>query len=1001
MENRPNFFSLLELDPSINKWSIIELAILDKRRTWSMQKNQGTPTQRRKAERYLKYIPEMESLLKNPESLKQEAKQYKKELAKNQKINLNQLDELIKTIQTTTVSPKLIQKLISQTGKVFTQSEVEKRLKERGISVAENKERKKNSKPKMERSIATGIRKQLDILKLKNLYTFLNLNSTSRLNKRSSPKSLYERADSIYKDLSRTGKTDSDTTLKMELAGHAKSVFSDQNKKQRYDNSYELEALLELNKYIEIAEHNKFIGSKELASLLVTGKKMGIHEEAVLEYIEEITEKRKWVLQKESTSTQEKYQICGYCDTLSSPQDKHCIKCGEKLIEQCQKCGNLTPTEYESCNKCGFHTGDAPLVKSLFNDAKRYVNEGDFDKAINYLNRALDYWHDWEPAKDQINLIKEQQNTAYKALNDINKLISQRNFEAADLKLKQYHNQFGQANTIHISKKINEELTKAKVVFNLAEKFHTTKKFDLAFDKYAESLTFCADFSLAIAAMAKTPPPSPIKIVVKWIGTTLRLSWQAVKTQGEFSYKIIRKEQGAPSHIEDGKVIMQTTAEYSDDINIKSGTVYYYAVFTIRANTASRSCAISGPHLLMADVSNVKYQVGDKRVTINWDSPFGSLGTEIWKQKISNPVSKKEQKNVISNDSFIDSELKNGSCYQYFIIAKYPDPANTTKIRYSNGVEITVTPTSPPMPINDLRCQRRDDAIFLSWTPLPENVSIQIRQTQMLPAMSIGQIISLNEVAKFGTPISISTNKTAQTTLQIQGRVYFIPLSIISETVVLGKPVSITTLDDISQLASRKNGNSIYLTWNWPIGAKEVLITYLHDRFPSQPSEIGAVKISITQDEYKNNHCWELRSAIEKKHYFTLFVKDPSAYVYSQGHHLIETMGQETTVQYKVMIDRHLFSRKIKSAYIEFKSNINSLDKLLVVMNQNFPPISKDDGIVIVNQPQLPFIDGIAKIIIPSTSLKTQGYIKVFFENNQDLEEIRLLPSKIENLKLG
>jgi len=51
MEKRPNFYIILELDPSITDWSTIQAAIQDKRRSWSTQRNQGTPDARRKAER--------------------------------------------------------------------------------------------------------------------------------------------------------------------------------------------------------------------------------------------------------------------------------------------------------------------------------------------------------------------------------------------------------------------------------------------------------------------------------------------------------------------------------------------------------------------------------------------------------------------------------------------------------------------------------------------------------------------------------------------------------------------------------------------------------------------------------------------------------------------------------------------------------------------------------------------------------------------------------------
>ena len=61
-----NFFVLLELDPSVDDWAVIEKAILEQRRIWGLHKNQGAPRARRNAERYLKLIPEMTEKLRDP-----------------------------------------------------------------------------------------------------------------------------------------------------------------------------------------------------------------------------------------------------------------------------------------------------------------------------------------------------------------------------------------------------------------------------------------------------------------------------------------------------------------------------------------------------------------------------------------------------------------------------------------------------------------------------------------------------------------------------------------------------------------------------------------------------------------------------------------------------------------------------------------------------------------------------------------------------------------------
>lgn len=394
MKKRPNFYALLNLDPAVTDWSKIESVILAKRRAWALHKNQGTPVQRRKAERYLKYIPEMESLFKDAESRKHELKAFKKEKKKEKQEQLKQLDELIENIHVATASPELIKLLVRQTKKAFSEKEVEERLKQKGITLDKGQTRKtkRSTQPKLDASVAKGIRDELNTFNLDSLYDFLNLDHSPKLGFRSSAKSLYHRADTIYKDLSRIGKTDADTTLKMGLAGRAKSVFTSSTEKERYDNTHASEALVNLDRHLEIAGHDKLLDTKEIESLLKTGKKLDITECVAMEYIEDYATKRKWVLQRETGLVSVSLQICGYCGTLaSSADDVRCKNCGEELTQLCPKCSSPTPTENSACSKCGCHTGDGPLVKSLLREGKRYNSEGDYDKAISYLNRALDY----------------------------------------------------------------------------------------------------------------------------------------------------------------------------------------------------------------------------------------------------------------------------------------------------------------------------------------------------------------------------------------------------------------------------------------------------------------------------------------------------------------------------------------------------------------------------------------------------------------------------------
>lgn len=1005
MEQRPNFYLILELDPSIKDWSVIQAAIQKKRRSWSIQKNQGSPSARRKAERYLKYIPEMESLLKAPDGRKEEAKKAIKEKNKEKQAQFKTLDQLIGMFHSNTVLPKDVKLLIQKTGKIFSEKEVEDRLKKRGIRLEKGSSKtKRKIRPKLEPSRVKEIRDELDILKLASLYDFLNLDHTPFLSVRSSPKSLYERADTIYKELSRIGKTDADSTLKMNLAGHAQSVFKDNTEKERYDNTLAIEVLTELINPLEIAGRDKFIDIKELNDLLQLAKEKGVTEDLAIEYIDDYAAKRKWGVQKDNQTIKTKLPVCGFCNALAgTPQDKRCKECGEELIQPCPKCGEPTPTENAACSCCGCHTGDAPLVNALFKDAKRFVAAGDFDKAQAHLNRVLDYWPEWQSAiqeKKQVELRKRERT---ENLNEILSFITDKKLETAEIQLRHYSQRFGPDGIEKTKKQIDDGLQLASNAFGLAERTRRAGKTEDAIDKYEEALSYCVDFSPALSAMASSPPPPPNNITAQWVGQTLRLNWKEAKARGKICYRIVRKTDGLPTNDKDGKIIAETYVSKVDDTDIKSGVPYFYGVFSIRAGVISTLFAGTGPHLKMDEVDKIEYKAGNKQISIKWQPPGGCLSVEVrrW-EGIASTKPSEGVRVIFSGNNLLDSGLQNGRRYRYLIVAKFCNPNDTTKTLFSKGKSIIAMPVAPPEPVLDLTARRNERLVFLTWTPPAGKVEVQIRQAQSIPAVEPGQILSVHQANRFGVPIPITSDHTTQTTLTIQGRVFFVPLSIVSETAVIGRPVSVTTIDEVSNFVSQRNGRSIILTWSWPTGVTEVLIAYHNDYFPSAPTTNGAVKVRITRAEYERYNYWELRSATAKKHYFTIFVRDPTADIYSNGVKLLEAMGQESTVQYYVNVKKRLLSRIPHSAWIEFMSeNGKPLENIVVVLKNKFPPVSKDDGTVIVEADKLTFFGGKSQLSIPEEYLKHKGFIKVFFKDDLLAMEVRLLPSAKEKLQLN
>jgi len=996
----------LELDPNVSDWPTIEAAIRKKQTTWSKHINQGSQDQRMNAERYMKYLSEMETLFKDPEASKQEANACRKELKKAKIEAVRRLDDSIQFIQENSVTPKLVEKLVRQSKGTLTEKEVEDRLKQNGKTIQKDggKKRKPLRLKKLEASFAKTIRKELDTIKLESLYDFLNIEDSPKVNNRCSPKALYERADAIYKKLNRSGKTDPDTTLRINLTGKCKTVFKNDEEKERYDNTYAEEALSDLESFLEIAGDKNFISQGSLQSLVNRGRDLGVNEVIVQEFIYDYARRRKWGIQETIEADTKRLPICGYCATLaSSPGETHCKKCGEALTEPCPRCGQINPTENAACGRCGCRIGDAPVVKSLLRKGNELNRKGLFKEAVQSFDSALDYWDDWKPAKEAKAFAEKKIRESITQMQEISSLVADRKLQEANTKLNNQLQSFDIEKTSQIHDQIKKGMGKARNAYEAGCNLESSGKCEEAFSKYEEALSFCVDYTPAIAAMAKNPPPAPESLRIKRTGTTYRLLWPKVKAQGEISYKVLRKIQGAPANANDGEAIAETKMDFCDDPAPIPGTVYYYAICTLRAGTPSKQLAVCGPTRLTTEVTNLKVRVGNKQVFMNWELPVGASNAEVWRKTGGIPSRQGDGEKVkISQNSLVDTGLLNNCSYGYLIVSAYPGLNNSSKMEYSKGHTTKAIPVEPPSSVKNLKAERQGHTIILSWTPPTDKGKIQIRQTQNLPEFSLGQTISLDDADAFGIPLSSISEGSARVTLNTQGIVYFIPLSVVAHTAVLGKPISVTTVDDVLGLSSTITGKNIVLTWTWPVGAFEVLIAYRTNGYPSSPTDAGATKISVTKREYEEKNFFEIRTPELQKYYFTVFVRGHGGGIYSQGVNLLETMGQQSIVCYKVRVKKKFFSKKPEAAWVEFQSdNTQSLKGLLVTLKANYPPISKNDGETIIQCDDLSFHDGFAEIRIPDSFLGRKGYLKVFFDKDSAVKEVRLMPAGMKNLRLG
>src|SRR5436305_6916622 len=99
MSERPNFYLLLDLDPSIDDWPTIQQRIAEKQQAWSNDHSMGNPKARRRAESSLALLQEME-ILRDPEFRRWEAREAIRQRQEASHERIRDLDEAIDLLKT-------------------------------------------------------------------------------------------------------------------------------------------------------------------------------------------------------------------------------------------------------------------------------------------------------------------------------------------------------------------------------------------------------------------------------------------------------------------------------------------------------------------------------------------------------------------------------------------------------------------------------------------------------------------------------------------------------------------------------------------------------------------------------------------------------------------------------------------------------------------------------------------------------------------------------------
>ncbi len=994
---RPNYYLLLELDTSVDDWTAIEARLQEHKQRWSKQSVMGAPAAARKAKHNLGLLGKITEVLKNPETRREEARDAVRRIEQERQQKFQELDEHLDLLRASGgYSDADLAALVKQLASRLTDKEIEERARTKGLvrKVATSVE-SVNARPKLDASSMEKIREALRFLKIADLYAFLSLTSQSPA------RSLRERADQMNREVLSIGKTDSESQAKKDLCGQCMAVFRDEEQRKRYDNSLVVEAMQGLLPQIETAGRDSLIAQEELDLLVRWAMERRVQPADAISFIEEHARTRKWVIARVGTSLPvQALPQCGYCLTVAEQADAaRCRKCGEALKPPCPSCGQATPSLDQACRQCGTVIADAPLVKELMREGQKLELQGDFFGALKQYQHALVFWPRYQLAQVAQKNARQRQTQQEEALGSIEQLLKAQRLREARGAIERFTRAFGPAGSEALSSRIDTGLTHAETALREGRDYQRAGQHAAAIARFEEAARLCVDFEAARDALAACPPAAPTELRLSLLREGVRLDWSTVSGSATLRYRVVRQVRVRPTSPDDGVTLAEVSVPRWDDITAVSGTPYYYAVYCARGEVFSRDGATGGPWLHTPDVADLEAMTGNGSVTLRWRAPKGCCRVEVYRHAGSEPKLRGEGVSLtITGDHAHDHALPNGVSVSYLVVAVYDDPTHPGQEYATPGVRVSALPQAPPQPVTDLLCERTDRRVELRWSvPTgPPGTTVQIRRSHVSPSQAPGQGVSIHQLSRIGSVVPTTTSTTAHVTLDTQGQVVFVPISLCNTSAVLGRSITVTTIDEVRELKAASNGTDISLSWTWPVGVEEVRVCHAVGGYPESPTQQGQL---VSRQAYQRSSGFVLRLGKRDRYYLTVFAKSGEAF--STGARIFEGMGQEPKVSYHVVVKKALFTRAVTEVSLELlPSEPLDMPGMVLLAKENSLPVSPQDGQVIARIQAAPMATR-TTVKIPKEHWNVKRFVKLFFADASVAREVRLLPATTEQLRLG
>lgn len=981
-EIKNNWYLILELEYAPNPVTdeaVIDAKIEEKKRYWSGHFND----MRHGAEyrTYVQMLPQIKSDMHDP--------QIRQRMIADACAQFYQkIDPILKQLGMTEIPKDTIEAIAKKVKE--SPDVVEKRAKELGYKIAAAKHA--DAQKIFDQYYMKGPehadrynqdKNQLESLGFKNLYEFLaqNMEVTPREMAGNDCSSLCDRAKVLSSTL--YTRNDSTSSAGSKLASRCLEAFQNESEKKLYDDYLafsQTKAVLD-----RVSELYSFNADMEGAMSNATDQLTQIVKDRKLakKILASFCIVRKIPFHEQSDSEEKDITICrcGCINHVPQGQQGFCTNCGRSLLMKCPKCGSLNPNSVHACAKCGFVYDNVDKADGACAMAEDCLAKMNFEAASMQLDNAESYW----PGYDRAQKLRERLQAMQKQLGDIsaqmaNACRGKKYYEAKQLFEKirtyspSYRNESAEA-------EITAAIGEAEKYKQLAKSSAGEEAIIDACTKAYEAASDCPGIA-QIMGSHKPAAPVSLQISANPANNVNVIAWSPApgKAIGTIYYLVRRREGARPISASDGDLVGRVSGTSVNDMNISPGVEYYYAVYAERAGITSEKGLLSAqPVVNLFEISHAAAAAGDKSVALSWEMPPENATPEV--VRIAN--GKKETIPVANMTGVLDKDLVNDQPVSYHICLSYHIGMKTLR---TPGVDLTATPTKPPLPIEHVVINPAENGVYKLAFENPENAKVQFYYAKKRPDYLVGDLIPVSDLERSMKELQLQRTGDNEGTFRYTGddTIYILAVVIQQGSAVAGSIVRASRGGAVKiESVFRANGKIILKT-NMPKECTGFIVLYRHDHLPEDLGDKKASRKFISKRQFEYDNALSFDDDRKGPYYITVFAEfrrvgeDTD---YSDGTDCeLSDPKQKTTIFYTIDVRKKLFGKPEISITFHANTDTFVLPDIDVMSAVGAAPVFHHSA-VLYQTIQGCEIKGSKKVALVPKSCAKNTYVKPFLSD--------------------